>query len=94
MPQPKNQTHTGMPLAPVAPAAVCIMMLVVIARPATDRMVVTQYPRLRMFIGSSSSRPRTKKSATMVDSRPKARTTSGKKIQAWGLGQPRSLATK
>jgi hypothetical protein len=40
-----------------------------------------------MFIGFSSSRPRTKKMATIVASRPKARTTSGKKIQACGLGQ-------
>jgi hypothetical protein len=41
-----------------------------------------------MFIGFSSSRPRTKKIATIVDSSPKARTTSGKKIHAWGFGQP------
>ena len=41
-----------------------------------------------MFIGFSSSLPRTKKIATIVESRPKARTTSGKKIQAWGFGQP------
>ena len=41
-----------------------------------------------MFIGSSSSLPRTKKIATIVARRPKARTTSGKKIQACGLGQP------
>ena len=39
-----------------------------------------------MFIGFSSSRPRTKNIATIVASRPKARTTSGKKIQAWGVG--------
>src|SRR6185436_2461870 len=41
-----------------------------------------------MFMGFSSSLPRTKKIATIVASSPKARTTSGKKIQAWGLGQP------
>ncbi len=49
---------------------------------------MTQYPRLSMFIGSSVSFPRTKKIATMVARRPNARTTSGKKIQASGLGQP------
>ena len=38
-----------------------------------------------MFIGFSSSLPRTKKIATIVDSSPKARTTSGKKIQAVGI---------
>ena len=43
-------------------------------------------------MGSSSSRPRTKKIATIVASRPKARTTSGKKIHASGLGQPAALA--
>ena len=32
--------------------------------------------------------PRTKKIATIVARRPKARTTSGKKIQASGFGQP------
>ena len=41
-----------------------------------------------MFMGSSVSLPRTKKIATIVASRPKARTTSGKKIHASGLGQP------
>ena len=41
-----------------------------------------------MFIGFSSSLPRTKKIATIVESSPKARTTSGKKIQASGFGQP------
>ena len=41
-----------------------------------------------MFIGFSSSLPRTKKIATIVASSPKARTTSGKKIQACGFGQP------
>jgi hypothetical protein len=41
-----------------------------------------------MFIGSSVSLPRTKNIATIVARRPKARTTSGKKIHAWGFGQP------
>ena len=41
-----------------------------------------------MFIGSSVSLPRTKKIATIVARSPKARTTSGKKIQASGFGQP------
>ena len=53
---------------------------------------MTQYPRLSMFIGSSVSFPRTKKIATIVASRPNARTTSGKKIQASGLGQPAARA--
>ena len=53
---------------------------------------MTQYPRLSMFIGSSVSLPRTKKIATIVASRPKARTTSGKKIQASGFGQPAATA--
>ena len=53
---------------------------------------MTQYPRLSMFIGFSSSRPRMKKIATIVDRRPKARTTSGKKIQACGFGQPVATA--
>ena len=38
-----------------------------------------------MFIGFSSSLPRTKKIATIVERSPKARTTSGKKIQAVGV---------
>ena len=38
-----------------------------------------------MFIGFSVSLPRMKNIATMVETRPKARTTSGKKIQAVGL---------
>ena len=75
------------------PAPVCvpvdIITLVVMARPTTDRSVVTQYPRLRMFIGFSSSRPRMKNATAMIVARsPKARTTSGKKIQAAGFGQP------
>src|SRR3989304_3515109 len=45
-----------------------------------------------MVMGSSSSRPRTKKVATTVERRPKARTTSGKKIQASGFGQPAGVA--
>ena len=49
---------------------------------------MTQYPRLRMFIGFSVSLPRMKNIATMVETRPKARTTSGKKIHAVGFGQP------
>jgi hypothetical protein len=36
--------------------------------------------------------PRTKKIATIVASNPKARTTSGKKIQACGFGQPAASA--
>ena len=44
-----------------------------------------------MFIGSSVSLPRTKKIATIVARRPKARTTSGKKIQASGFGQPAAI---
>ena len=47
-----------------------------------------------MFIGFSSSVPRTKKIATIVARRPKARTTSGKKIQASGLGQPARLGDR
>ena len=40
-------------------------------------------------MGSSSSRPRMKNATeTMVARRPKARTTSGKKIHASGFGQP------
>ena len=62
------------------------------ASPTTDSRVVTQYPRLSMFIGSSVSFPRTKKIATIVARRPNARTTSGKKIQASGLGQPAATA--
>ncbi len=58
------------------------------ANPITDSRVVTQYPRLSMFIGFSSSLPRTKKIATIVARSPKARTTSGKKIHACGFGQP------
>ena len=58
------------------------------ASPTTDSRVVTQYPRLRMFIGFSVSLPRMKNIATMVARSPKARTTSGKKIQASGFGQP------
>ena len=69
-----------------------IITLVTMARPTTDRMVVTQYPRLSMFIGSSVSFPRTKKIATIVARRPNARTTSGKKIHASGLGQPAARA--
>ena len=45
-----------------------------------------------MFIGSSVSLPRTKKIATIVARSPKARTTSGKKIQASGCGQPEADA--
>jgi hypothetical protein len=45
-----------------------------------------------MFIGFSSSRPRMKKMATIVDSSPNARTTSGKKIQASGFGHPDATA--
>ena len=41
-----------------------------------------------MFIGFSVSLPRMKNIATIVANRPKARTTSGKKIQASGFGQP------
>ena len=74
------------------PPLVLIITLVTMASPTTDRMVVTQYPRLSMFIGSSVSFPRTKKIATIVASRPNARTTSGKKIQASGLGQPAASA--
>ena len=44
-----------------------------------------------MFIGSSVSLPRTKKIATIVAISPKARTTSGKKIQASGLRPARGL---
>ena len=62
------------------------------ASATTDSRVVTQYPRLSMFIGSSVSLPRTKKIATIVASNPKARTTSGKKIQASGFGQPDASA--
>ena len=62
------------------------------ASPTTDSRVVTQYPRLSMFIGSSVSFPRTKKIATIVARSPKARTTSGKKIQASGCGQPAASA--
>ena len=62
------------------------------ARATTDSRVVTQYPRLSMFIGSSVSLPRTKKIATIVASNPKARTTNGKKIQASGFGQPDASA--
>ena len=69
-----------------------IITAVVIARPTTDSRVVTQYPRLSMFIGFSVSLPRTKKMATMVAMSPNARTTSGKKIQAWGFGQPAATA--
>ena len=47
-----------------------------------------------MFIGSSVSLPRTKKIATIVARRPKARTTSGKKIQASGLGQPAATGNR
>jgi hypothetical protein len=92
-PAPKNQTQAGMPLDGRS-AAVSIITNVVRANPATDRIVVTQYPRFRMFIGFSSSRPRTKNIATMVASSPKARTTSGKKIQASGFGHPRSTAIR
>ena len=74
------------------PPLVLIITLVTMASPTTDRMVVTQYPRLSMFIGSSVSDPRTKKIATIVARRPNARTTSGKKIQASGLGQPDATA--
>ena len=45
-----------------------------------------------MFIGFSVSLPRMKNIATMVARSPKARTTSGKKIQADGFGQPMSVA--
>ncbi len=74
------------------PPLVCIIVDVTMARPTTDSRVVTQYPRLSMFIGSSVSFPRTKKIATIVARRPNARTTSGKKIQASGLGQPAASA--
>ncbi len=74
------------------PPLVLIITLVTIASPTTDSRVVTQYPRLSMFIGSSVSFPRTKKIATMVAMRPNARTTSGKKIQASGFGQPAASA--
>ena len=74
------------------PPLVFIITLVTMARPTTDSRVVTQYPRLSMFIGSSVSFPRTKKIATMVARRPNARTTSGKKIQASGFGQPAASA--
>ena len=47
-----------------------------------------------MFIGFSSSRPRTKNMAMIVERSPKERTTSGKKIQASGFGQPAFCATK
>ena len=43
-------------------------------------------------MGSSSSLPRMKNEATMVPMRPKPRTTSGKKIQASGFGQPAARA--
>ena len=91
MPAKKNQTQTGRPLAEV-PSVVCIIWLVTNASPTTDSRVVTQYPRLRMFIGFSVSLPRMKNIAIMVAKSPKARTTSGKKIQAEGFGQPRSVA--
>ena len=39
-------------------------------------------------MGFSVSLPRMKNMATIVANRPKARTTSGKKIQASGFGQP------
>ena len=41
MPAPKNQTHEGIPPAPVAPT-VCIMCHVTNARAAADRIVVAQ----------------------------------------------------
>ena len=44
-------------------------------------------------MGFSSSRPRMKNvTETMVPRRPKARTTSGKKIHAVGFGQPAATA--
>ena len=47
-----------------------------------------------MFIGFSVSLPRTKKIATIVARSPNARTTSGKKIQACGFGQPAAAAMR
>ena len=47
-----------------------------------------------MFIGFSVSLPRMKNIATIVASSPKARTTSGKKIHASGLGQPAPWAMR
>ena len=81
----------GNPPTPVAPL-VLIITDVTNASADDDSRVVTQYPRLSMFIGSSVSLPRTKKIATIVASKPKARTTSGKKIQASGFGQPDASA--
>ena len=46
-----------------------------------------------MFIGFSSSRPRTKNIAMIVDRSPNERTTSGKKIHASGFAQPAFWAT-
>ncbi len=90
-PAAKKYVHVGSPPVPVLPF-VFIITEVTNAMPTTDSRVVTQYPRLSMFIGSSVSFPRTKKIATMVASRPKARTTSGKKIQASGFGHPAATA--
>src|SRR3954447_3736668 len=85
-PAAKKYVQVGRPPVPVCPF-VLIITLVTTASPTTDRIVVTQYPRLSMFIGSSVSFPRTKKIATIVARRPNARTTSGKKIHASGFGQ-------
>jgi len=48
-------------------------------------MVVTQYPRLSMFHRVLVLATRMKKIATIVDRRPKARTTSGKKNPGLGI---------